>query len=88
MYNNAIHSITGEIPFFANYGYNPTLIREPQNKVPIVEEAIDLVDTINYLRTQLLRDIKFINLKIVIYYNKKHRSALDLKRGEKVYLLY
>jgi hypothetical protein len=52
-----------------------------------VEEAADLVDTINYLRTQLSRDIKFMNLKIVIYYNKKHRSALDLKRGEKVYLL-
>ena len=46
------------------------------------------MDTINYLRTQLLRDIKFINLYIAIYYNQKHGSALDLKRGEKVYLLY
>jgi hypothetical protein len=52
-----------------------------------VEEAADLVDIINYLRTQLSRDIEFINLKIVIYYNKKYRSAPDLKRGEKVYLL-
>jgi hypothetical protein len=79
---------TGETPFFANYRYNPTLISELQNKVPIVEEAIDLVDTINYLRTQLSRDIKFMNLKIVIYYDKKHGSAPDLKRGEKVYLLH
>jgi hypothetical protein len=86
-YNNAIHLTTGETPFFANYGYNPTLIGEPWNKVPIAEEAIDLVDTINYLRTQLLRDIEFMNLKMVIYYNKKHGSAPDLKRGEKVYLL-
>jgi hypothetical protein len=87
-YNNAIHSTIGETPFFTNYRYNPTLIREPWNKVPTVEEATDLVDTINYLRTQLLRDIKFMNLKIVIYYDKKYRSALDLKKGEKVYLLY
>jgi hypothetical protein len=29
-----------------------------------------------------------MNLYIVIYYNKKHRSTPDLKRGEKVYLLY
>jgi hypothetical protein len=29
-----------------------------------------------------------MNLKIVIYYNKKHGSALDLKKREKVYLLY
>lgn len=29
-----------------------------------------------------------MNLHIVIYYNQKHGSALDLKRGEKVYLLH
>jgi hypothetical protein len=87
-YNNAIHSTTGETPFFANYRYNPTLIGEPQNKVPTVEEAADLVDTINYLRTQLSRDIEFMNLKMAIYYNKKHGSAPDLKKGEKVYLLH
>jgi hypothetical protein len=29
-----------------------------------------------------------MNLKIAIYYDKKHGSALDLKKGEKVYLLY
>jgi hypothetical protein len=29
-----------------------------------------------------------MNLCMAIYYNKKHRSASDLKRGEKVYLLY
>ena len=28
MYNNAIYLTTGEIPFFANYRYNPILIRE------------------------------------------------------------
>jgi hypothetical protein len=86
-YNNTVHLTTGETPFFANYRYNPTLIREPRNKVPTAEEAKEIVDTINYLRTQLLRDIKFINLCMVIYYNKKHRSAPDLKKGEKVYLL-
>jgi hypothetical protein len=51
VYNNAIYLIIGETPFFTNYRYNPTLIGEPQNKVPTVEEAADLVDTINYLRT-------------------------------------
>jgi hypothetical protein len=86
-YNNTIHSTTGETPFFANYRYNPTLIREPQNKVPTAEEAAEIVDTINYLRTQLSRDIEFMNLRMVIYYNQKHGSTPDLKKGEKVYLL-
>jgi hypothetical protein len=51
VYNNAIYLTTGETPFFANYGYNPTLIRELRNKVPTIEEAEEIVDTINYLRT-------------------------------------
>jgi hypothetical protein len=86
-YNNAVHSTTGETPFFANYGYNPVLIGEPQNKEAVSEEAEEVIDTINYIQTQLSRDIKFMNLYMAIYYNKKHRSAPDLKRGEKVYLL-
>jgi hypothetical protein len=49
-----------------------------------VEEVIDMID---YIQTQLSRDIEFMNLCMAIYYDKKHRSALDLKRGEKVYLL-
>jgi hypothetical protein len=86
-YNNAVHSTTGETPFFANYGYNPILIREPRNKEAVSEEAEEVINMIDYIWTQLSRDIKFINLCMAIYYNKKHRSAPDLKRGEKVYLL-
>jgi hypothetical protein len=84
VYNNAVHSTTGETPFFANYGYNPILIREPQNKETVLEEAEEVINMINYIWTQLSRDIKFMNLHMVIYYNRKHRSALDLKKGEKV----
>jgi hypothetical protein len=48
----------------------------------------EVIDTIDYIWTQLSRDIEFMNLRMVIYYDKKHGSAPDLKRGEKVYLLY
>jgi phage-related baseplate assembly protein len=67
-----------------NYRYNPVLIREPQNKETVLEEAEEVINMINYIQTQLSRDIKFINLYMVIYYNRKHGSALDLKKGEKV----
>jgi hypothetical protein len=86
-YNNTVHSTTRETPFFANYGYNPVLIGEPRNKEAVSEEAEEVINTINYIQTQLSRDIKFMNLRMAIYYNKKHRSTPDLKRGEKVYLL-
>jgi hypothetical protein len=63
------------------------LIGEPQNKEAVLEEVEEVIDTIDYIRTQLSRDIKFMNLRMAIYYDKKHGSAPDLKRGEKVYLL-
>jgi hypothetical protein len=87
MYNNAVYLTTGETLFFANYGYNPVLIGEPRNKEAVSEEAEEVINTINYVRTQLTRDIEFMNLRMAIYYDKKHGSAPDLKRGEKVYLL-
>jgi hypothetical protein len=87
VYNNAVHLTTRETPFFVNYGYNPVLIREPRNKEAVSEEAEEVINMINYIQTQLSRDIEFINLYIVIYYDKKHRSAPNLRRGEKVYLL-
>jgi transposase InsO family protein len=86
-YNNAVHSTTGETPFFANYGYNPTLLGEPRNKEPTAEQAKEMVDTVHYMRTQLARDIEFMNFRMAIYYDKRHGSAPDLKKGEKVYLL-
>jgi hypothetical protein len=83
-YNNTVHLTTRETPFFANYGYNPILIGEPRNKEAVSEEAEEVINTINYIWTQLSRDIKFMNLCMVIYYNKKHGSAPDLEKGEKV----
>jgi hypothetical protein len=50
----------------------------------VSEEAEEVINIINYIQTQLSRDIKFINLYIAIYYDRKYGSALDLKKGEKV----
>jgi hypothetical protein len=52
-----------------------------------LEEAEEVINMIDYIRTQLSRDIEFMNLRMAIYYDKKHGSTPDLKRGEKVYLL-
>jgi hypothetical protein len=49
VYNNAVHVTTGETPFFVNYGYNPILIREPQNKEAVLEEVEEVINIINYI---------------------------------------
>jgi hypothetical protein len=64
------------------------LIGEPRNKEAVSEEVEEVIDMINYIQTQLSRDIEFMNLCMAIYYDKKHGSTPDLKRGEKVYLLH
>jgi hypothetical protein len=49
VYNNAVHATTGETLFFTNYGYNPILIGEPQNKEAVLEEAEEVINIINYI---------------------------------------
>jgi hypothetical protein len=51
VYNNAVHATTGEILFFANYGYNPVLIGEPQNKEAVLEEVEEVINMIDYIQT-------------------------------------
>jgi hypothetical protein len=78
-YNNAVHATTGETPFFANYGYNPVLIGEPRNKEAVSEEAEEVIDTIDYIRTQLSRDIEFMNLRMAICYAETSKRKDQVK---------
>jgi uncharacterized Zn ribbon protein len=39
------------------------------------------------LYQELLRDIKFITMKSLIYYNKKRSKGSSLKKGDSIYLL-
>lgn len=86
-YNNAMHATTQETPFFANYGRNPSLAREPIGEHAIAETARLMVTDIKHLHLQLARDIEFLNLRMKMYYDRNHEEGPDLKRGEKVYLL-
>jgi hypothetical protein len=41
-----MHATTKEILFFTNYGYNPTLIREPLNKQQLTNQVGNTIKTI------------------------------------------
>ena len=86
-YNNTIHATTKEIPFFANYGYNPTALGDTIGKHTEAESARVLASEFKQLHLQLARDIEFFNHRIKYHYNKTRQKGPDLKKGEKVYFL-
>jgi transposase InsO family protein len=86
-YNNAEHATTKESPFFANYGYHPTVFGQPKGKAAMAESSRLLATGLRQLHLQLSRDIDFVNLRMKKYYDQQHMEGPDLKRGEKVYLL-
>jgi transposase InsO family protein len=86
-YNNAVHSTTGETPFFANYGYHPRILGDPIGKKPMAESSRILAGGLKQLHLQLSRDIEFLGLRMKMYYDRQHKEGPDLKKGEKVYLL-
>jgi hypothetical protein len=86
-YNNAMHATTKETPFFANYGYNPSIIGETIGKQAEAESSRLLASGLKQLHLQLARDIEFFNLRMKHYYDQGHQEGPDLKKGEKVYLL-
>jgi hypothetical protein len=85
--NNAMHATTKETLFFANYGFNPTIIGEPLGKHSIADSSRLLVDGLKQLHLQLSRDIEFLNIRMKHYYDQSRQEAPNFKKGEKVYLL-
>jgi transposase InsO family protein len=86
-FNNAIHLTIKETPFFANYGYHPTLMAQPFHKEQVANEADSMIKSIQNLHSQLSYDIDFLNIYMAKYYDRKHQKGPDFKKGEKVFLL-
>ena len=86
-YNNTEHSTTKETPFYANYGYNPTLMGEKRKNESKSDEAVKAAEKLKNIHKQLSRDIEFMNAKSAIYYNQGHADGPTFERGEKVYLV-
>jgi hypothetical protein len=80
-YNNSKHSTTGISPSEANYGYHPNVHGESRNKNPVAEKADAYVKRVKSIQTQLTRNLEFMNLRMIIYYDKHHGEGPDLKKG-------
>jgi hypothetical protein len=88
-YNNSTHSSTGKSPFFANYGYHPTLpatvhAHALKSSNPAAEE---LVKTLRDLHNQVTRDLADAAATQARFYNRKVKRAPPFKEGDQVWLL-
>ena len=85
VYNNAENEKTKMMLFFANYGYNLTIMGlYPKESLSLT--AIENAKKLKGLHKQLKDDVEFLNLTIGRYYNQKHEDVPPWKEGNKVYL--
>jgi Chromo (CHRromatin Organisation MOdifier) domain len=88
VYNSAENKTTGVSLFYANYGYELTVFKEPYKTNLESQAAILQVQQLRHLHKQLRLSIQFIAAKTAKYYNQKHCVGPTLKKGDRVYLLW
>jgi hypothetical protein len=86
-YNSTSTSTTGISPFFANYGYNPSASLKARGMVKVTEKAKITVKKLKDLHQELTRDIEWMSLRSLLYYNSKRLKGPRLREGNQVYLL-
>lgn len=85
-FNSAVSEPTGLSPFYANYGYEPDIAKEPilGKEAP---KAVEHADELKELHQALQRQLLFIQQRMTKYYDKKRIAGPTFRRGDKVYLL-
>jgi hypothetical protein len=86
-YNSTSTSTTGISPFFANYEYNPSASFKARGMVKVAEKVKITVEKLKNLHRELTRDIEWMSLRFLLYYNSKRLEGPRLKERDQVYLL-
>jgi hypothetical protein len=84
--NNAYTESTGTSPFFANFGKDPNLFMKPYDN-PELEAAMVAANQLKDIHEACGDQIKNAQKKTAAYLQDKRKTAPQLKRGDKVYLL-
>ena len=85
--NNSRSETTGETPFFANFGKHPNLFHEPGDNNPLAEKALVQAQDMKDLHDTLRLKINQTQDKLLKTAKNQSKTAPQLKRGDKVYLL-
>ena len=81
-YNSTNTSTTGISPFFANYGYNLSVLLKVREMVKVAEKAKITVEKLKDLHQELTRDIEWMSLRFSLYYNGKRLGGPCLREGD------
>ena len=86
VYNSAISESTRTLPFFANYGYEPNIIKDARGTTNNLVATVATTE-IKSLHDTLKQELSFVNKRITHYVNKKRVKGPPLKEGDIIYLL-
>jgi hypothetical protein len=84
--NNAYTESTGTSPFFANFGKDPNLFMKPYDS-PELDAAMIAANQLKDIHNACGDQIKNTQKKTAAYLQDKRKTAPQLKKGDKVYLL-
>ena len=85
-YNSTMSSTTGHSPHYANYGYEPTVHRDPKDVESLSVGANDKARLMKELHDLLRQNITKRNLTTAKSANKKRLEGPSFKEGDKVFL--
>jgi hypothetical protein len=85
-HNNMLSESTGQTPFFANHGRHPNLFTRTLPSLK-TEAAIATADELKKVHESLQATLEKAQRQSISYANKKRKTAPQLKKGDKVYLL-
>jgi len=78
----------GTLPFKANYGYELIILLTLRQAIKISEIAKERAEILINLYKNLYKIAKLVQERMRKYYNLKKSEGLDLKEGDKVWLLH
>ena len=86
-YNNSFHSATRFSPFYATYGYHPTLsfAKPTTSTVPAAE---DIVRQLQEIHEEIKTMIKIAGDQAKLHYDRHFQHQSNFKVGEKVLLCH
>jgi len=76
------------LPFKANYRYALRTLLSPRQAKKLSKIGKERAEKLIVLHRELCESAKMVQEKMKMYYNKKRSEGLDLKEGNKVWLLH